>query len=217
MNQQSAEETAHLISENGQTALAIQADVSKPEEVKQMAEKCRRSTNRVDVLFNNAGGGSWAGFEETTEDTWSLMIANNLTSIFLCSKYLLPLMKLAPAGSIINHATIDAILGNPGIAAYSAAKGGIIPLTHVMAHQLAKYNIRVNCICSGGLDTATRRRSENRLPSERITAVTPLGRLGKPEEAAYVALFFASDEASFVNGATLVVDGGRTGITQGCY
>ena len=134
------------------------------------------------------------------------MIGVNLTSFFLCSKYLLPLMKTAGRGSIINHASIDAILGNPRVAAYSTAKGGIIPLTHVMAYELAQYNIRVNCICSGGILTPLTAPFHEL--HQRQVAVTPLGRMGTPEEVAYPALFLASDLASYITGQVIVVDGG---------
>jgi NAD(P)-dependent dehydrogenase (short-subunit alcohol dehydrogenase family) len=123
-------------------------------------------------------------------------------------------MKRACGGAIINHASIDAILGNPGIAAYSAAKGGVLPLTHVMAHDLAKYQIRVNSISTGGIRTpgaAISRQEEARM------AVTPAARLGTAEDVAGVALFLATELSSYVNGANIVVDGGRTATTHGCY
>ena len=212
IDEQKGKETVLLISNGRKAHIFIQADVSKSEEVQRMAEKCKQSVKKVDILFNNAGYLIRQGFEATTEETWSQVIGINLTGIFLCSKYLLPLIKIAGAGSIINHASIDAFLGNPRLAAYSAAKGGVIPLTHVMAHELAQYNIRVNCLCSGGLSTAM----TGPHPEAR-TAVTPLGRIGTPKEVAYATLFLASDEASYITGSSLVIDGGRTAITQGCF
>ena len=213
VDEQKAKETVDMINQEKQNALFIQADVSKSEEVQRMAEECKQRVNKVDILFNNAGRTVHQGFEATTDETWSQMIGVNLTSIFLCSKYLLPLMKMAGAGSIINHASVDAILGNPQIVAYSAAKGGIIPLTHVMAHDLAQYNIRVNCLCSAGIATAM---VKPQTVAPRV-AVTPLRRMGTPEEVAYPTLFLASDESSYITGATLVIDGGRTAITQGTF
>jgi len=193
-------------------------DVTNPVQIRAVADACDKQHGLVDVLFNNAGRWSRQNFEATTEDDWQEMVGVNLTGAFVCSKYFLPLMKKAGAGSIINHASIDGILGNPAIAAYSAAKGGLIPLTHVMAHDLGKYHIRVNSLATGGISTASREKAEaSGMPHEARIALTPLQRWGTPEEAANVALFFASDMASFVNGATLVVDGGRTAITQGTY
>jgi NAD(P)-dependent dehydrogenase (short-subunit alcohol dehydrogenase family) len=124
----------------------------------------------------------------------------------------LPLLKRAGAGVIINHASIDALLGNPSLAAYSAAKGGLLPLTHVMAHDLGKYGIRVNCISNG----AIRDRRLRPQDGKRIE-VTPAGRTGTPDDVAHVALFLACHWFAYVNGANIVVDGGRTGIMQGCY
>jgi len=204
-------ETVAMI--NDQKALAIRADVALAEDVQAMVKVCERKVKKVNILFNNAGMNAWQSFEDTTEETWARMIGINLTGIFHCARYLLPLMKKAGAGSIINHASVDAILGNPGIPAYCAAKGGIIPLTHVMAYELAKYNIRVNCLCTGGI--ATRMIASLKGIYHKRIDVTPLKRTGKPEEVAYAVLFLASDEASFVTGANLVVDGGRTGLTQG--
>lgn len=191
------------------------ADVADAAQVRAAADACAKVAPVVHVLFNNAGKSIKQKFEDTTEESWSRMLALNLTGTFLCSKLFLPLMKAAGSASIINHASIDAILGNPNIAAYSAAKGGNLPLTHVMAHDLAGYNIRVNALCTGGIETAATT-GRGAINQARI-AVTPLGRMGTPEEAAHAALFFASDWSSFVNGANLVVDGGRTGITQGCF
>lgn len=199
----------------GGTATHFHADITDSAQVRAVVAECERSLDKVDILFNNAGRSLKQRFEATTEEGWHEMLDLNLTGGFLCAKYFLPLMKKAGSGSIINHASIDATLGNPSIAAYVAAKGGWIPLTHVMAHDLGKYNIRVNSISSGGIATPMTaiHGEKNRMRIE----VTPLQRQGRPEEVAQAALFLASDWASFVNGANLVVDGGRTGITQGCY
>lgn len=146
--------TARAVSDLGRDALFVQADVSISSEVQRLARTCQDSAGAVDILFSNAGQVIWQGFEATTEQTWSQMLGVNLTGAFLCAKYLLPLIKRAPAGCIINHASVDAILGRPDVAAYSAAKGGLIPLTHTMAGELGRYGIRVNCISSGGIATS---------------------------------------------------------------
>ena len=219
IDEKSSDETLALMQQQGLDATCYQADISDSNEVQRVVGECAKRCGKVDILFNNAGRIVRQSFEETTEALWTEMLAVNLTGQFLCSKYFVRLIKKAGSGSIINHASIDAFLGNPAIAAYSAAKGGLIPLTHVMAHDLAKYNIRVNCICSGGITVP-----RNAVPAKpggiagkaRID-VTPLQRAGTPEEVAYAALFLASQWSSFVNGASLVVDGGRTGITQGTY
>lgn len=208
-------ETVDLIRQEKLDALYYHADVANSEQVQALARECEKVVGKVDILFNNAGRTAKQTFEATTEEIWAQMLGIHLTGVFLCSKYFLPLMKKAGAGSIINHASVDAFLGNPSIVAYSAAKGGLLPLTHVMAHDLAKYNIRVNSLSSGGILTAMSAGKE--VASQARVSVTPLQRMGTAEEVAYVALFFACHWSSFVNGANLVVDGGRTGITQGCY
>jgi NAD(P)-dependent dehydrogenase (short-subunit alcohol dehydrogenase family) len=196
-------------------ATYVHADVADSGEVQALARECERTHGKVDVLFNNAGRTHMQNFEATTEETWAEMVGIHLTGVFLCSKYLLPLMKKAGSGSIINHASVDSLMGNPTIVAYSAAKGGLLPLTHVMAHDLAKYNIRVNSLSTGGVRTAMSRGKDT--ANQLRISLTPLQRMGTPEEVASVALFFACEWSSFVNGANLVVDGGRTAITQGCF
>jgi NAD(P)-dependent dehydrogenase (short-subunit alcohol dehydrogenase family) len=190
----------------------FRADVCDPDAVAAVVAECAKSAGRVDVLFNLAGRAVKQTFENTTASTWNQMIARNLSAAFICSQHFLPLMKKSPAGVVINHASIDGFLGNPSLAAYSAAKGGVIPLSHVMAHDLGKYGIRVNSISTGGIrDGGARPEDTSRV------RVTPLRRTGTPHDVACVALFLASDLSSYVNGANIVVDGGRTVITQGCY
>ncbi len=201
------------ISIDGTDIPYIHADLTDAAQVKQAALTCGRIVPAVHILFNCAGRADKQSFEDTTEDTWSEMIGRNLTSTFLCSKYFLPLMKQAGGGSIIHQGSIDSMLGNPSIAAYSAAKGGIVPLTHVMAHDLSRYGIRVNTIATGGI----RAPGEARPVDQARMSVTPSQRMGTPEDVARVALFLASDLSAYVNGANIVVDGGRTGVTQGCY
>lgn len=191
------------------------ADVTDTDQVQAVVSACGNRLSKIDILFNVAGRDAIKQpFEATTEDTWSAMIGRNLTAAFLCAKYFLPLMKNAGAGAIINHGSIDGFLGNPALAAYSAAKGGVIPLTHVMAHDLAKYHIRVNSISTGGIRGASAAAS---VRDEARVAVTPSQRMGTAADVANVALFLASEGAAYVNGANIVVDGGRTVITHGCY
>jgi NAD(P)-dependent dehydrogenase (short-subunit alcohol dehydrogenase family) len=191
------------------------ADVTDAGQVQAVASALGKTLAKVDILLNVAGGTPLRQtFEKTTRETWDAMIRRNLTSAYLCSHAFLPLMKKAGSGSIIHHGSIDGVLGNPAIFAYSAGKGGLLPLTHVMAHDLGKYNIRVNCISSAGpRKSATPVTSADK---SRI-AFTPLGRQCTLQDVAPVVLFLASDAAAYVSGANIVVDGGRTATTQGCY
>ena len=191
------------------------ADVTDAAQVRAVASALEKTLAKVDILFNVAGRDPIRQtFEKTTYEAWVTMIGRNLSSAFLCAHAFLPLMKRAGSGSIINHGSIDGVLGNPSIAAYSAGKGGLLPLTHVMAHDLGKYNIRVNCISSSG----PRKSPIAVTPVDKArVAVTPLGRQGTPQDVAPVVLFLASDAAAYVSGANIVVDGGRTATTHGCY
>ena len=191
------------------------ADVSDAAQVQAVASACERAYAKVDILVNVAGRDPIRqSFEKTTQETWDTMISRNLSSAFVCAKAFLPLIKKAGSGSIINHGSIDGVLGNPSIAAYSAAKGGLLPLTHVMAHDLGKYNIRANCISSSGPRKSAV--AVSTVDKARV-AVTPSGRQGTPQDVAGVVLFLASDAAAYVNGSNIVVDGGRTATTHGCY
>jgi NAD(P)-dependent dehydrogenase (short-subunit alcohol dehydrogenase family) len=191
------------------------ADVSDAAQVQAIASACEKTYAKVDILVNVAGRDPIRqSFEKTTHETWNTMISRNLSSAFVCSQAFLPLMKKAGSGSIINHGSIDGVLGNPSIAAYSAAKGGLLPLTHVMAHDLGKYNIRVNCISSSGPRKSAI--AVSTVDKARV-AVTPSDRQGTPQDVAGVVLFLASDAAAYVNGSNIVVDGGRTATTHGCY
>lgn len=144
--------TAELIQKEGFRASFHKLDVRSSSDVMRVASACEAAHGKIDILFNNAGRSAKASFEQSTDEGWDDMVATNLTGQYQCSRHFLPLLKRSGRASIINHASIDAFLGNPGIAAYSAAKGGLIPLTHVKARP-PKYGIRVNCICSGGVRT----------------------------------------------------------------
>ncbi len=187
------------------------ADVADQVDVARAAEAIADRHERVDVLFNNAGAHVAATLQQTTAQLWQELLDVNLTSAFTCTAALLPCLERSAAASVIHHASLDALFGNPSIAAYSVAKGGLIPLTHVGAHEFGKLGIRVNCIASGGVATGMMIDAMR----DHIAQVTPLGRVGDPEEVARVALFLASADSSFVNGAVITVDGGRSGLTAG--
>ena len=190
-------------------------DVIQAAQVQAMVEDVARRFGRVDVLFNNAGIEDTDSVTETSEERWDRQITVNTKSVFLCSKYVIPHMQRAGRGAIVNMGSIEGVVAEPHGAAYVASKGAVVMLTREMALTYAQDEIRVNCICPGWIDTAMARRSidkhgglEVMLPE--IRRLQPLGRLGTPEEVGRAVLFLASQDASFITGTLLMVDGGYT-------
>lgn len=217
-------ETVELVAKVGGEATFVHADVGVEADVAAMAASCTSRHPIVHVLFNNAGLLVRDRFDSMRLDDWHRTLAVNLTGPYLCSRALLPALKAARGASIIHHGSIDGVHGNPFAASYSVSKGGLVPLTHVMAHTLAEDGIRVNCINSAGLYTSrdgipVRLAPELKDGTLTDTAsrigVTPLARAGYVEECAAAALFLACDDSSYVTGSVLTVDGGRTAVTPG--
>jgi len=219
------EETAAMVRAEGGEAVFIACDLAEPSAIEAMARACMDWRGAIHVLFNNAAIAERAEFEDIPLEDWQRQIAINLTAPFLCSQKLLPALKAAGNAAIIHHGSIDGVLGNPTLVAYSASKGGLQPLTHVMGFWLARHGIRVNCINSGALRESrqgipVRLSADNRARapmSDVQRNATPMGRPGFVEEAADVALYLASDESSYVNGSVITLDGGRTGLTPGTF
>jgi len=202
------EDTARQIRESGGEATFVQADVSRAGDVENLVRQTVKKYGRLDILSNNAGIlGVVAPVGEASEEDWDRVIAVNLKSVFLCSKYAVNEMVKGGGGAIVNSASTMGLVGLPGNTAYSASKGGIIQFTKTMALEYAASNVRINCICAGWIDTPM-----NEILDEKVlrwtVRETPMGRLGKPEEVARAALYLASDDSSFVTGTALVVDGG---------
>lgn len=170
----------------------------------------------VHILVNNAGTVSFGNLEETSSLDWDMTMGVNAKGTFLCSQAVLPYMK-HEGGSIINMGSVAAVVGIPNMAAYCAAKAAVVGLTRQMAVAYASENIRVNCLCPGTVaDTGMGRKILGTDLSSEVLAKRlqkyPIGRFGKPEEIAQAVLFLASDDASFVTGASLAVDGGMTAL-----
>ena len=173
--------------------------------------------DREVILFNNAGiGGScqsrvrFGDVVGTPLKDWNEATAINLNGTFLCCKHVLPVMRKQRSGSVINNSSMGGLVGESGADSCTASNGGVIALTRVMAKDNAQYNIRVNCICPGSIETpmiAPALKADPKL-RENLAARVPLRRLGSPEEVANAALFFASEESSYITGAILPVDGG---------
>lgn len=189
----------------------IKCDVSKTEDVKAMIEKTIATFGRLDYAFNNAGiEGSNGTTQECTEENWDKTIAVNLKGIWLCMKYEIPEILKQGKGVIINCASVAGLIGFPGLPAYVASKHGVIGLTKTSALECAKLGIRVNAVCPGAIKTPMidRITGNKKEVEEQFTGLEPIGRLGQPEEVANAVLWLCSDEASFVTGHAMAVDGG---------
>lgn len=185
----------------------VQMDVANETEVKRAFARM----DRLDILVNNAGTTRLGSIEELSLEQWDELLKLNLTSVFLCSKYALALLKQSKTPAIVNMSSVNAIRMNPGLPAYAAAKSGIITLTQQLAIEGAARKIRANCISPGGTMSASEQTERAAEPANAIELdCYPLGRLGYPEDVANAALFLASDLSAFVNGVNLVVDGGMS-------
>ncbi|HEY7106993.1 MAG TPA: SDR family oxidoreductase [Acidimicrobiia bacterium] len=201
----------------GDAALAVHADVSVEADVEQMIGTAEARFGRLDVLFNNAGfGGPTMPLHEQTLETWDLVHGTNLRGVFLGIKHGVPAMLRSGGGSIVNTASAAGLVGWKGHSVYGAAKAGVIQLTKVAALDYADDNIRVNAICPGMFWTGLVKGARDSgtvgqaPPSGAYPppAGVPMGRWGRASEVATAALFFASDDSSFVTGVALPVDGG---------
>ncbi len=204
------EETLAAFHEFGGEALFIEGDVTEAVSAKQMVQAAVNNFGRLDILVNNAGVLITGSVVDISEADWNRLIAVNLTSVYLCSKYAIPAMIAKSSGVILNIASTAGLGGGYQRAAYSASKGGMIALTRAMALDHAADGIRVNCLCPGPVDTPMLRQATTPAGIEEICRTTPLRRLATPAEVAYVALCVVSDKASYVTGAVWTVDGGES-------
>ena len=208
------DETITLVKKAGGEAIFIRTDVSESADVQNLVRATVSTYGRIDILYNNAGVGfssplSMSDVINTPEADWDRVIAINLRSMYLTAKYGIPEMIKSGGGSIINTASIAALIGSEAAHAYTAAKGGMVALSRALAVEFGPKNIRVNCICPGAIDTPMIAPVIDPLKKSGQPFMTsPIRRLGRPEDIANCALYLASDESSFVSGATLVVDGG---------
>lgn len=203
------------IDHEGSRAIFVPCDVTQAGDCQRAVEQTVRDLGGLDVLVNSAGIIRRASVLETTEAEWDQVMAVNVKSVFLLSKYAIPVLAEAGGGVIINVASGWGLVGGPRAAAYCASKGAVVQLTKSMALDHGRQNIRVNCICPGDTDTPMLRDEARQLgePMEQFLAEAaerPLGRIGRPEDIAEAALYLASDASSFVTGTALVVDGGGT-------
>ena len=205
------QETVELVKQAGTEGLFIQTDVSDKSSVKNLIGQTIDTYGRIDAAFNNAGiEGKTAPLIETDEDDFDSIINVNLKGVYLCLKYQIAAM-LETGGAIVNTASIGGVIGFPNTAIYCASKHGVIGLTKTAALELAKSNIRVNAIAPGAVQTdLLNRMSGGEEAAEAIAQAIPNGRISSPDEISGAVIWLCSDEATYVNGHTLVIDGGFT-------
>jgi NAD(P)-dependent dehydrogenase (short-subunit alcohol dehydrogenase family) len=206
-------ETVEEIEALGTQVLFIKCDVSKTEAVKIMIARVVIVFGRLDYAFNNAGiEGISASVTEGTEENWDKIMAVNLKGIWNCMKFQIPEMQKTGQGAIVNCASIAGLRGYRGLSAYVASKHGIIGLTNTAALECAQLGIRINAVCPGAIKTAMidRLTGHQKEVEAQFAAQEPMGRLGQPEEVAQAVLWLCSNQASFITGHALTVDGGWT-------
>ncbi len=206
------QETVDLITQAGGVAAYQHCDVSDEGQVKDMVARALSEFGRLDYAHNNAGINRPGSNEWETQD-WSLSVNINLNSVMFCMREEIAAMQEGGGGAIVNTASVNGLVGNPSQPAYVATKHGVVGLTRSAALRYAKEGIRINAICPGVVDTPMVEAIAS-VPQYRkaIEAMTPMARMAQPEEIASAVLWLCSDQASFVTGHPLVVDGGATAI-----
>ncbi|QJD82900.1 SDR family NAD(P)-dependent oxidoreductase [Cohnella herbarum] len=210
------ETVANEITEMGYRAVAMAADVAAEDDVKRIVQETLKQFGRIDVMVNNAAVCPQVRLTDMSLDEWNGVITNNLTSVFLFCRGVIPSMLEQGGGVIVNVSSVHAVATLDGYSAYSASKAGIVGLTRAIALDYAKQNIRANTVLPGAVRTPMLESSVRNLDTPREEIMKqwdesqPIGRIGQPEEIAAVVMFAASPDNSFMTGATLVADGGMT-------
>jgi len=212
ISEEDCQKVVDEIKQNGGEAMAVKCDVSKKSEVEEMVKRVIENWRKIDILVNNAGIAQPLPFLEMKEEDWDRTLNINLKGSFLCSQAVVREMIKQKSGVIINIASVE--MGQIGVGAtnvvhYCASKGGLVAMTEALAVELAPYNIRVNAIAPGLIETPMTDMVKNNPEMEKaLLARVPMGRVGKPEEVSNLVLFLASDASSYMTGSTVVIDGG---------
>ncbi|WP_030452552.1 SDR family NAD(P)-dependent oxidoreductase [Herbidospora cretacea] len=205
---------AAKIRATGGEATFVPADVTVESETAELVRQAVSRYGRLDGVFNNVGAATATGpVTDLDADAWHAELVLNLSSVFYGLKHQIPALKASGGGAIVNNASVSGVGGQPGMAAYTAAKHGVIGLTRSAALETATAGIRINALVTGGVDTPLLRSGMGPTPDEALRAagaMHPIGRIGRPEEIAAFTAFLLSDEAPFITGAALAIDGGMT-------
>jgi NAD(P)-dependent dehydrogenase (short-subunit alcohol dehydrogenase family) len=221
VNETAGSATVEAIQAAGGQALLVVGDLANASVCQQVVRQTVERFNRLDILFNNVGiqpQASYANVEDTTEEMWDAIVDVNLKSYFLMSKYAIPSIRKQGGGAIVNTASVQGLQSQRLVPAYAASKGGVLSLTRQMALDYAREHIRVLAVCPGTIDTEMVRASAAREPDgieealERYGKSHPLGRIGQGQDIANVVLFLASEQASFMTGEYVCVDGGYNAL-----
>lgn len=218
ISDEKGKETVEMISDQfpGVMADFFRVDVSSEDEVKEMISYTVEKFGKIDILFNNAGIYEWFSIDDISTETWNRILNTNLGGAFNCTKNAIPHL-IKSRGVIVNTSSALGLVGSTESVAYCASKSAIIGLTKAAALDLAKYGIRVNCIAPGSVETSMIERDfahfgDSDMARKAYNAIYPMGRIAQPEEIARLVVFLASDAASFITGATHVIDGGLTSL-----
>ena len=211
INVAGGEETVKLIRDAGGQVIFIKTDVTKAEEVKAMADKAVEAFGQLNCAFNNAGiNGEAVSISRCTEESWDSIMDTNLKGVFLCMKYEIPKILKSGGGSIVNTASVMGLVGDGSHPAYAASKHGVVGLTRMAAIVYAQAGIRINAVCPGAVRTSMTAQLIDRHPDikQLLESNSPMNRIAEADEVARAVLFLCSDDASFITGHPLAVDGG---------
>lgn len=217
LNEQGLATTRSQVEAIGGNCLTLPVDVSREAQVEEAIAHVAERFGRLDILFNNAGISVLKPITETTEDDWDKILGVNLKGVFFGCKHAIPWMVGQGKGVIINTASELAMVAQPFYGAYCASKGGVLAMTRALALEWANKGIRINTLCPGPVQTPLLQaefdvEADPVAGEQSVVDTIPVGRLGKPEEIAKVAVFLASDDAEFIHGASITVDGGKTAM-----
>lgn len=201
----SGSKTLNLMKSSGSEAFFIHTDLTNPADIESLFEKLVKHYGPVDILINNAGISNFKSPFDISVEEWDRVVNTNLRGAFLCSREAAKTMKEQGGGSIVNISSTRALMSEPGSEAYAASKGGLVSLTHALAASFAPYNIQVNCISPGWVQTGDYDKLTESDHKQHLS-----GRVGRPDDIASACLYLTREDNRFINGANIVIDGGMT-------